>query len=62
MLSDMHEVVTALGGQEALRALERDAGFDVILCDLQMPEMSGMELLRAPCASATPRWPSDSSS
>ena len=35
---------TALGGHEALRALERDAGFDVVLCDLQMPEMSGMEL------------------
>jgi CheY-like chemotaxis protein len=46
MLTDMHEVVTALGGHEALRTLERDAAFDVILCDLQMPEMSGMELHR----------------
>jgi signal transduction histidine kinase/CheY-like chemotaxis protein len=44
MLGDAHELVTALGGQEALRTLERDAGFDVVLCDLQMPEMSGMEL------------------
>jgi len=44
MLSDMHEVVTALGGHEALRALERDTAYDVILCDLQMPEMSGMDL------------------
>src|SRR5262249_38893292 len=44
MLSDVHEVVTALGGHEALRTLQHDASFDVILCDLQMPEMSGMDL------------------
>jgi two-component system, cell cycle sensor histidine kinase and response regulator CckA len=44
MLGDTHELTTALGGHEALRILERDAGFDVVLCDLQMPEMSGMEL------------------
>jgi CheY-like chemotaxis protein len=44
MLADTHELVTALGGHEALRTLERDAAFDVVLCDLQMPEMSGMEL------------------
>jgi signal transduction histidine kinase/DNA-binding response OmpR family regulator len=44
MLSDIHEVVTALGGHEALRTLEREGPFDVILCDLQMPEMSGMDL------------------
>ena len=36
--------MTALGGHEALRTLESDSGFDVVLCDLQMPEMSGMEL------------------
>ncbi len=44
MLGDTHELTTALGGPEALRILERDPGFDVVLCDLQMPEMSGMEL------------------
>ncbi|HEX3901555.1 MAG TPA: ATP-binding protein [Polyangia bacterium] len=44
MLGDTHELTTALGGHEALRILERDPGFDVILCDLQMPEMSGMEV------------------
>ena len=44
MLGDAHELTTALGGHEALRLLEREGGFDVILCDLQMPEMSGMEL------------------
>jgi CheY-like chemotaxis protein len=44
MLSDAHDLTTALGGLEALRMLGQDAAFDVILCDLQMPEMSGMEL------------------
>jgi len=44
MLSDAHELVTALGGPDALALLQKDARFDVVLCDLQMPEMSGMEL------------------
>ncbi|HXT97188.1 MAG TPA: ATP-binding protein [Polyangia bacterium] len=44
MLGDAHELTCALGGVEALRLLERDAAFDAILCDLQMPEMSGMEV------------------
>jgi len=44
MLTDVHDVVTALGAQEALSTLERDRAFDVVLCDLQMPEMSGMDL------------------
>jgi signal transduction histidine kinase/ActR/RegA family two-component response regulator len=44
MLGEAHELVTALGGQEALNVLARDTRFDVVLCDLQMPEMSGMDL------------------
>jgi CheY-like chemotaxis protein len=44
MLCDAHDLTTALGGPEALKLLEHDARFDVVLCDLQMPEMSGMEL------------------
>ena len=42
--ANAHELVIALGGHEALGVLEKDAAFDVVLCDLQMPEMSGMEL------------------
>jgi CheY-like chemotaxis protein len=53
MLSDIHVVETALGGVEGLRALERDAAYDVILCDLQMPEMSGMGFHEA----VRKRWP-----
>ena len=44
MLGEAHEMVTALGGHEALRVLDQDTRFDVVLCDLQMPEMSGMDL------------------
>ncbi len=39
-----HEVVPATSGAEARTILEQDRGFDLILCDLMMPEMSGMEL------------------
>jgi signal transduction histidine kinase len=44
MLADVHDVVTALGGRDALLILQKQTAFDIILCDLQMPEMSGMEL------------------
>jgi PAS domain S-box-containing protein len=47
MLSPPHQVVTV---QEAARALEMIRGgqqFDVILCDLMMPQMTGMELFEA---------------
>jgi DNA-binding NtrC family response regulator len=53
MLSDTHEIETALGGLEALRALERGGTYDAILCDLQMPELSGMGLHEA----VRERWP-----
>ncbi len=39
-----HDIVVASGGREALDILRRDKNFDVVLCDLMMPEMTGMEL------------------
>ena len=39
-----HEVVVADCGREALARLETDAAFDVVLCDLMMGDMTGMEL------------------
>jgi signal transduction histidine kinase len=48
---DPHAVVTARNGREALDLLP--GGFDVILCDLIMPVMDGMELF----AEASARFP-----
>ncbi|MHB8876755.1 MAG: response regulator, partial [Myxococcaceae bacterium] len=39
-----HEVTSVLDGREALELLRRGERFDVILCDLMMPELSGMDL------------------
>jgi PAS domain S-box-containing protein len=44
LLGRAHEVVTAASGAEARSILEQDTSFDVILCDLMMPDMTGMEL------------------
>ncbi|MBL8950472.1 MAG: response regulator [Myxococcaceae bacterium] len=42
-----YDVELAGGGAEALERLRRGERFDVIVCDLRMPEMSGMELFGA---------------
>ena len=39
-----HDVVTAASAHEALALLEQDRAFDVVFCDVEMPEMSGVEL------------------
>ena len=39
-----HEVVAVQSGQEALDLLVGDRDFDIILCDLMMPTMSGVTL------------------
>jgi len=46
MLSRHHEVVVAASGLEAQSLLTADAEFDLILCDLMMPDMTGMDLHR----------------
>jgi len=38
------DTVQAVGGEAARAILERDRDFDVILCDMMMPRVSGMEL------------------
>jgi signal transduction histidine kinase len=44
MLVSHHDIETKLGAREALRHFAQDRRFDVVLCDLQMPDMSGVEL------------------
>jgi len=41
-----YEVETFLDGESALQRLEQ-TGFDLLLCDLQLPAMSGLEVLQA---------------
>ena len=53
MLVSHHDIETKLGAREALRYFGQDRQFDVVLCDLQMPDMSGVELY----ASVKQQWP-----
>jgi CheY-like chemotaxis protein len=46
ILSDDHDVVTTASATEALALCTGGQKFDLILCDLMMPEMSGMDLHR----------------
>ena len=44
LLSGAHEVTVLTSPLEALRRFEAGERWDVVLCDLMMPELSGMEL------------------
>jgi PAS domain S-box-containing protein len=50
MLEGDHDVVHVAGGQQALEMLGAGERFDVILCDLMMPQMSGMDFYAAVAA------------
>ncbi|HLK35848.1 MAG TPA: PAS domain S-box protein, partial [Polyangiaceae bacterium] len=43
LLGVEHQVVAATSAREALATLRSEPEFDVVFCDLMMPEMSGME-------------------
>ena len=44
LLGPRYRISVAGSARDALRIIEGDSGFDVILCDLMMPEMTGMDL------------------
>ena len=48
-----YAVVTARHGRDALAALDRDTGIALVLTDLEMPELDGLELTRAIRAAGT---------
>ncbi len=46
VLEQDHRVATASDGRDALRVLAREESFDVVLMDVQMPEMDGLTVTR----------------
>ena len=46
-----YELVTASNGEEAMIKLDEGQPFDLILCDLMMPGISGMDLYHHLCKS-----------
>ena len=52
--AERYRVSTASSGEEALQRLEKSADFDLMITDLKMPKMGGLELL----AKVVERWPS----
>jgi CheY-like chemotaxis protein len=47
MLEERHDVVVLGNGREALARLDADSDFDLVLCDLDMPEMTGQAVYEA---------------
>ena len=41
LLGELHDVTVALGGRHAIDELKSDKAFDVVVCDLMMPEVDG---------------------
>ena len=52
LIEPTHEVVVTTRGAEALAWVNAGQRFDLVLCDLQMPETSGMDVYQHLCAHA----------
>jgi two-component system NtrC family sensor kinase len=51
-LGGVRKVLEAQGGPDAIRLLREERPFDLVVCDLRMPEMNGLEVFRAVKAAA----------
>lgn len=49
ILSGLHEVTVVEHGKDALSAIEAGADFDVVLCDVVMPDLNGPQLYEELC-------------
>ncbi len=49
-LEPPHQVVVAHGGREALALLHTGSRFEVVICDVMMPDIDGVQLYREACA------------
>jgi signal transduction histidine kinase len=47
LLQEHHDITTARNGREGLDQIQNSGPFDLVLCDLMMPEMTGMDLYEA---------------
>ena len=47
LLEPEHDVIAVTSGREALDRISKSEHFDIILCDLMMPEMTGSDLYDA---------------
>ena len=48
LLSDIYtepELISVASGQQAINTLNQDSSFDLVLLDLQLPDMDGIEVL-----------------
>jgi CheY-like chemotaxis protein len=45
-LAKEHDVVTTVSGREALALIDSGEKFDIILCDLMMPDIGGMDVYK----------------
>lgn len=44
LLSSQHDIVDVRSGRDAMERLTSGESYDLVLCDLMMPEMTGMDL------------------
>ncbi len=52
ILSSRHDVTVFTTASDALQVLRRGVRFDVIVCDMMMPEMTGADFYEALCGIA----------